>query len=116
LIRLARDAAQPGAAYLAGRRRYYASKDELEKRREEVRKRVCAMAEGKFVRCSSESAGREDQEQLSMHFLVPRHGIGSFRDALHPLVADPQILFAVTGPWPPYNFVCPAPATSPNSS
>ncbi len=116
LMRLARNTAQPGAAYLTERRRYYASKDELEKRREEVRKRVCAVAEGKFIGCVSESARPEDRELLSMHFLVPRHGIGSFGDALRLLAVDPQISVAVTGPWPPYNFVCPVPAIHPNSS
>ena len=113
LIRLARAAAGPGAAYLAERRKYYACAEALEKRREEVRKGVCAMAERKFVRCASESAPRADQEVLSMHFLVPRDGIRSFTDALRPLTTGPEISFTVSGPWPPYNFVCPRPATPP---
>lgn len=114
LIRLAREAAGPGAAYLAERRRYYALKGEFEKRRDEIRKGICEMAEGAFVRYTSECATREGKEALSMHFLVPRQGIASFTDVLRPLTTAPEVSLAITGPWPPYNFVCARASKLPN--
>jgi Gas vesicle synthesis protein GvpL/GvpF len=107
LIRLSPRAAGPGAAYLAERRRFYAFREELEKRRDEMSKGICARAQGTFVRCTSECTTRDGEEILSMHFLVPRASVELFASKLHPPGPSPEISLLVTGPWPPYNFVCP---------
>lgn len=96
---------QPGIQYLAARRQHYALVDQSEVRREEVQKRVCAMAEGRFSRSAAEYSSRDGKSLLLVHFLVPRDEVSEFRRAMAPLGADPLGSVVVTGPWPPYNFV-----------
>ncbi|MFZ0889043.1 MAG: GvpL/GvpF family gas vesicle protein [Candidatus Binataceae bacterium] len=96
---------RPGIAYLADRSEYYASREDLDQRREEICNAIRGSAQGTFVRCSSEYGERGGRGFLALHFLVSRHGIDRFRKALQPLTAHAASSVAVTGPWPPYNFV-----------
>ncbi len=91
-----------GMDYLAGRRRYYSLVDQSGARREEVRRSLCAMAEGKFIRAIPEQSSRDRKSMLTIHFLVPREGVVEFTRALR---ADRRRSIEVSGPWPPYNFV-----------
>ncbi len=78
LTQFAASGAGPGIAYLTGRRRHYASREEFEKRCGELRKAICAIAEGTFIRCASEYAVRGSKGFLSTHFLVSRRRVRSF--------------------------------------
>jgi gas vesicle protein GvpL/GvpF len=91
-----------GMGYLAGRRRYYSLVDQSGVRREEVRKSICALAEGKFIRAIPEQARDDRKSMLTIHFLVPRAGVVEFTRALR---ADRRRSIELSGPWPPYNFV-----------
>jgi len=91
-----------GMGYLAGRRRHYSLVDQSGARREEVRKSLCAMAAGKFIRAIPEQSSHARKSQLTIHFLVPREGVAEFTFALR---ADRRPPIEVSGPWPPYNFV-----------
>lgn len=99
----------PGAVYLEKRRRYYALRQEAERRDEEIAARICAMARGRFVRHTRAAASGERQGSFAIHFLIPRDGVGSFADALRPMSGAAEPLLKITGPWPPYNFVSPGP-------
>ena len=91
-----------GMGYLAARRRHYSLVDQSGARREEVRKSLCAMAEGKFIRAIPEQSSHDRKSMLTIHFLVPREGVAEFTRALR---ADRRRSIEVSGPWPPYNFV-----------
>lgn len=91
-----------GMAYLAGRRRHYSVVDQSGARREEVRKSICAMAEGKFIRAIAGQSSHDRKSMLTIHFLVPREGVAEFTRALR---TDRHRSIEVSGPWPPYNFV-----------
>jgi hypothetical protein len=100
-----RDHDRPGIAYLAERTNYYARKEDFDNHCEEIRRSICGIAEGVFIRCASEYGTRGGKRILELYFLVSRSGIDAFRDALRPLTAHAGSSVAVTGPWPPYNFV-----------
>lgn len=100
--RLLSSAMPSGMSYLAGRRRHYSLIDQFGARREEVRKSLCAMAEGKFIRAIPEQSSHDRTSMLTIHFLVPREGVADFIRALR---ADRRRSIEVSGPWPPYNFV-----------
>ena len=91
-----------GIGYLAGRRRYYSLVDQSGARRENVRKSLCALAEGKFIRAVPEQSSHDPKSMLTIHFLVPREGVAEFTGALR---ADCRRSIEISGPWPPYNFV-----------
>lgn len=50
---------------------------------------------------------RSEEEALNLAVLVPREAVESFTQAVNELAPalDEKIELAVTGPWPPYNFV-----------
>jgi hypothetical protein len=100
--RLLSSAMPSGMGYLAGRRRYYSLVDQSGARREEVRKSLCALAEGKFIRAIPEQSSHDRKSMLTIHFLVPREGVVEFTRALR---ADRRRSIELSGPWPPYNFV-----------
>jgi hypothetical protein len=91
-----------GVGYLAARRRYYSLADQSSARRQELRKSLCALAEGKFIRAILGQCSRGQKLMLTVHFLVPRKGVAEFTAALR---ADCRRSIEVSGPWPPYNFV-----------
>ncbi len=99
--RLLSSAMPSGTSYLAGRRRHYSRVDQSGARREEVRKSLCAMAEGKFIRAIPERSSHDRKSMLTIHFLVPREGVAEFTRALR---ADRRRSIELSGPWPPYNF------------
>ena len=100
-----RDHNRPGIAYLAERSNYYACREDFDKRCEEIRRSICESAKGTFSRCDAEGSERGGKGVLALHFLVSRRGIDTFKQALRALPAHCGSAVAVTGPWPPYNFV-----------
>lgn len=100
--RLPSSAIPSGLDYLAGRRRHYSLVDQSGARRDEVRKSLCAMAEGKFIRAIPGQSSHDRKSRLTIHFLVPRDGVAEFTRAIR---ADRRRPIEVSGPWPPYNFV-----------
>jgi gas vesicle protein GvpL/GvpF len=106
--------AGPGTAYLTERSAAYALRNELEKRRDEIRRAISGMAKGTFDRWTSEYRVRGSTGVLAVHFLVPRKGIGKFIESMKRLTPCPDSSLAVTGPWPPYNFVPPPAALLPH--
>jgi hypothetical protein len=91
-----------GVSYLAGRRRYYSLVDQSGARREEFRKSLYALVEGRFIRAVPEQSSHDQKSILTIHFLVPREGVAEFSRALR---ADRRRSIELSGPWPPYNFV-----------
>lgn len=101
-------ATAPGTAYLARRREHYVRRAGLDRHIDELRKRVCAAVEGTFVRCAPDFHDRAGSQGFAMHFLVSRAVLERFREALEPLRTQTDGSITMTGPWPPYNFVCPS--------
>ena len=99
---LSSSATPSGISYLAGRRRHYSLVDQSGARREEIRKSLCAMAEGRFIRAIPEQSSYDRKSMLTIHFLVPREDVAQFTRAMR---ADRRRSIEVSGPWPPYNFV-----------
>ncbi len=102
------DSGGPGIAYLARRGEYYARRAGLDRQSDELRRRVCAAAEGTFVHCAGDFSEHGRGRTFAMHFLVARAALRRFRQALAPLCAASQGVVTLTGPWPPYNFVWPS--------
>jgi hypothetical protein len=100
--RLRSSAIPSGIDYLARRRRHYSLVDQAGARRLQVRKSLCAMAEGKFIRAVPGDSSHDRKSMLTIHFLVPRDGVAAFTQAIR---ADRRHSIEVSGPWPPYNFV-----------
>ena len=73
---------RPGIAYLAGRSNYYACREDLDRRCEEIRRSICEIAEGTFVRCAAECSERGGKGVLTLHFLVSRLGGDRLKQAL----------------------------------
>ena len=48
---------------------------------------------------------------LSLHFLVPRRSVESFRRTFQEISRKEGMKMLLSGPWPPYNFVVPEPST-----
>ncbi len=113
--RFAGRGASPGIAYLAERFSHYSLCRQSEKRLDEIRGEICSRAQGTFVQSTSEYRAADGKAVLSAHFLVPREQVCKFKQALAPLSAGSTALLAVTGPWPPYNFVLSSPARPPTS-
>ncbi len=94
-----------GISYLETRRRYYALRRQEEQWVEELAAGICATAHGRFARHTRAIVSGESRNSFSIHFLVPRDGVGAFADALRPMGGAAEPSLRITGPWPPYNFV-----------
>jgi len=96
----------PGTVYLAKRSVHYSLRQVSAMRSEEIRKSICDATEGQYLKCTSGVDAQGGKAKLAVHFLVPREGVGKFVSALQPLSMRYGGALEVTGPWPPYNFVC----------
>jgi len=99
-------ASGPGTAYLAKRSVHYSLREVSGVRRDEIRKSICDATAGTYLRCTSELSVQDGKAMLAIYFLVRREGVGKFISALQPLTMRSGAALEVTGPWPPYNFVC----------
>jgi gas vesicle protein GvpL/GvpF len=102
---LARTAAagaiRPGAAYLAARRVELAPAHHGDRVAQLVRE---AMA-GRFRECFAEGGCSGRRPIVSLYFLVERSRLGAFSEAFG-RIAPTDAALMLSGPWPPYNFVC----------
>ena len=99
----------PGAAYLARLRDQYAAADRAIREADGIADRLCRLLAGTFVRSQTEPASRGGtgggKTLASVHFLVKRGAVASFREAVERLRGRLPGGMLVSGPWPPYNFV-----------
>ncbi len=94
-------AVKSGAEYLAERKAELA----LTQRSERVAELVREAAAGYFRECIAEAGFAHAHPMASIYFLVERTRLGAFREAFRRLnVGDAELM--LSGPWPPYNFVC----------
>jgi hypothetical protein len=94
-------AARPGAAYLAARRLELA----LAQRCDRIVQRLREALAGRFRECIAEMGGAGRIPMASLHFLVERGALHAFREAFS-RIAETEAALMLSGPWPPYNFVC----------
>lgn len=66
---------------------------------------LCDSLHGSFVRHKVEFPSSRKSRLLSLHFLVPRNSVETFRHAARHLPANPSFQLHLSGPWPPYSFV-----------
>jgi len=101
----------PGRAYLATRYACYADENIRERENAALLAQCRERLTGLFHECRTEI--REGQTGhakppgplLFLHFLVPLHGLGAFRETFQRLNAAVPASLLLSGPWPPYNFV-----------
>jgi len=98
-------ASSRGAAYLAARRSHFAITERAERTAQTVRDALS----GRFREAMVETRGTGASAMVSLYFLVERGALGGFRAAFGRIGAAAETLM-LTGPWPPYNFVCGAAA------
>jgi hypothetical protein len=94
-------AARPGAAYLSARRRELA----LAQHSDRIAQTVREALSGRFRECVAETGRWGRGPMVSLYFLVERGQLHAFRDAFGRITSAPGALM-LSGPWPPYNFVC----------
>jgi gas vesicle protein GvpL/GvpF len=91
-----------GADYLKARRRELALRQSCEG----IVQMICDALAGQFRQCTSQIEARGQRSSMvSVYFLVERARIAAFRDKVAELTGAGAALM-VSGPWPPYNFVC----------
>jgi hypothetical protein len=96
-----------GAAYLAAKRQRYLGLDRAALHERLLVEELWASLAGLYVRRKVEFPGANRSRLLSLHFLVPRASVESFRRAARHLRPQESVKLLLSGPWPPYNFVDP---------
>jgi hypothetical protein len=91
-----------GAAYLAARRARYAITERAERTTRIVRNALS----GRFRESIAETRGPGASPMVSLYFLVERGALGGFRAAFGRIGGAAGAALMLTGPWPPFNFVC----------
>lgn len=110
------DASNTGRAYLNARKAHYAQQERFTKENVAVIERCRTAFAGLFVECKAEfpplrpAFSRLLVPLLSLYFLVRRTCLGRFRNAFRQFSSYESARLLLSGPWPPYNFVEPAPA------
>ena len=66
---------------------------------------LCDSLHGSFVRHKVDFPSSRKSRLLSLHFLVPRDSVETFRSAARHLPTNLSFQLQLSGPWPPYNFV-----------
>jgi len=94
-----------GHAYLADRRKHYAVLDAAETEADTAADELRQALAGHFVKAEVERPRGSGAPLLSLHFLVLRERVPSFREAFQAAQRDRPERMLLTGPWPPYNFV-----------
>lgn len=95
-----------GAAYLAARRTQLALDDRIEPAAQEARRGLGALARA----CVMETAAPGVRPMVSLYFLVAKAALSGFRAAFARIAAAADAAMLLSGPWPPYNFVCGGPS------
>ena len=100
-----RRASAPGAAYLEAQNLRCQSDQRATTVQHALVENLCDSLHGSFVRHKVEFPCSKRSHLLSLHFLVPRDSVETFRHAACQLPANPSFKLLLSGPWPPYNFV-----------
>lgn len=95
----------PGTAYLEARRQHYFCLDQADLEQRRLVEDLCNSLAGLYVRRKVEVPESSSSRPLSIHFLVPRDSIDSFRHAARQRRSWQSLKLLLSGPWPPYNFV-----------
>ncbi len=98
-----------GAAYLAARRNELALDDSIEHAAQDARIGLRALAR----ECVMETAAPGQRPMVSLYFLVEKAKLNAWRAAFARIAAAVDAAMLLSGPWPPYNFVCGGPAGDP---
>lgn len=102
-----------GTAYLDRRKEFYAERERRTHEAAASVQRLRAALAGLFLRCKTEHCAAPgprslfDVPLLSLHFLVKREGLPSFRAAVLRIDLTDRARLLLSGPWPPYNFAMP---------
>jgi len=103
--------ASEGEAYLVSRKACYARQTLSAQTAAALGERAVAVFRGLFVRYVSEYSPHPSRPYrvpiLSLHFLVRRSHVESFRRVFQVLERSESAKMLLSGPWPPYNFVQP---------
>ena len=94
-----------GIAYLEARRLHYFCLDQADLEQRRLVEELCNSLAGLYVRRKVEVPESSSSRPLSIHFLVPRDSIDSFRHAARQFRSRQPLKLLLSGPWPPYNFV-----------
>ena len=94
-----------GVAYLAAQRKHYAQADRLSVEQERVSREIHRPLAGLFARSKTETGLLAGNRLLSLHFLIPKDSVTSFRRVFQRMSHLPAGRVLLSGPWPPYNFV-----------
>jgi hypothetical protein len=103
-------ATSAGAAYLAARRSELAWQDRQDDRLQCAAQAVRTELGGLARECVVENRGSDHGAMVSLYFLVERAALPGFRAAFGRLGCALDAAALLSGPWPPYNFVCPSAA------
>jgi hypothetical protein len=99
--------ARSGAEYIKARQHRYSAENQSREHREAVEhlllSKVSVLCREHRAEFSTPRAG--EPALHSLYFLVPREQVAAFRAALSPLPTLDGATLALSGPWPPYNFV-----------
>ena len=102
-----------GMAYLGQRQAFHAARERRADEAARAVQRLCTALAGLFLRCKTERCPAQGPRSpfpvplLSVHFLVKREGLPSFRAAVPRIEIAEGARVLLSGPWPPYNFVTP---------
>ena len=102
-------AQSPGAAYLATLRNRYNSQETLTAEEVLLADRIVALLAGCSTEQRRELSSSRQGRLLSLYFLTPKSGAEEFRRMVRTISTPRGVKLLLSGPWPPYNFVCPPP-------
>jgi hypothetical protein len=102
-----RPASRSGADYLRAVQRRYSAESRLREQCTALEQTLVSKVAPLCREHRSESRPQRSGEPVlcSLYFLVPREHVSAFRAALSPLPELEHAELALSGPWPPFNFV-----------
>lgn len=95
-----------GGSYLEQRRAHYQMRDADTRQYQSFIDDYVQAFAGLHSRYRTETATRDGAIVLSLYFLVSRTDVDWFRETFRQVTAQEGVKTLISGPWPPYNFVC----------
>jgi hypothetical protein len=102
-------AQSPGAAYLTSLRNRYNSQETLIAEEVLLADQIVVQLAGWSTEQRREVSSSHQGRLLSLYFLTPKSGAEEFRKVVRTISIPRGVKLLLSGPWPPYNFVCPPP-------
>lgn len=96
----------PGFTYLIAQKKYYETKDSMDFGQKAILQKVCDTLSGLYIQTTHDYYPLANGQLLSLYFLVPKNMIALFRQKFHSINIENTNKLLLSGPWPPYNFVC----------